>query len=225
MTNTDSNCDSAPAVAQRHYVVVVSATPLPNCLHSEPFNRLTQRLQLLSDQPPACLDDHRAVLQYDDGLHSDVRSLALCRRERKNLRIIPSQELYNQEIGRTWHSSLTRKSGLPKSMNRTITRFMWGYQIHFCFGQESAAARVCQALDPRFHPLVFLVGILQEDRKDRHLACVEPEDHFWIQSAAFDRLGDHVPEILASYPESRLLQSHLAAQKRQSDRLFRRAPR
>lgn len=108
-------------------------------------------------------------------------------------------------------------------MSHSIKHFMWGYQQHFRIGQGCVAERVFRALDPRFQPQIFLVGVLIEDRDDRFSACVEPEDDFWIESSAFDELGKHVPETCSGYPESRLQQSHPLAQQWQDDRLLRRA--
>lgn len=110
-------------------------------------------------------------------------------------------------------------------MNHTIKHFMWGYQAHFRIGQQCAAKRVFGALDARFRPLVCLVGILMKDRADRYPACVEPEDDFWIESAAFDQLSDRMPDTFSGYPESRMLQSHPVAQQRQDDDLIKRAVR
>lgn len=105
----------------------------------------------------------------------------------------------------------------------TIQHFMWGYQRHFRIGQECVAERVFRALDNRFRPLVFLVGILIEIREDRYPSCVEPEDAFWLESAAFEQLTDRVHETCSRYPESRMFQSHPVAQQQQDDCLIKRA--
>ncbi len=103
--------------------------------------------------------------------------------------------------------------------------FMWVYQRHFCIGQQCAAKRVFRTLDPQFRPLVFLVGVLANDRGDRYRACVEPEDNFWIESDMFDQIGDRLHEKRATYGESHMLQSHPVAQQRQDDHLTKRAIR
>lgn len=110
-------------------------------------------------------------------------------------------------------------------MPRTIVHFMWGYQEHFRVNQQCVAERVFRVLDARFEPEVFLVGIRGEEGPDRFIACVEPEDDFWIPSEAFDRVVDDYVGIRQTYPESRLLQSHPIAQQWQDERLFKRSLR
>jgi hypothetical protein len=107
-------------------------------------------------------------------------------------------------------------------MGHTITHFMWGYQSHFRISQKVHAKYLFQSLDRRFEPGVFLVGILVEDRQDRHRACVDPEDDFWIQSDAFNNTAQRAKTIVQTYPESRLLHSHPLAQKWHNESLFKR---
>lgn len=57
-----------------------------------------------------------------------------------------------------------------------IKLFMWGYQPHFRVNAELFAKNVFNELDKSLKPKVFLVGILSEERKDRHPVCIEPED-------------------------------------------------
>lgn len=108
-------------------------------------------------------------------------------------------------------------------MGMNIEHFMWGYQMHFRTGAEVHAGSVFRLLDPRFDPEVFLVGILAEDRKDRHPACVEPENYFWIQSEAFNNVPDKAKTLVATYPESQMFHSHPLAQKWETEKLWKRA--
>jgi len=110
-------------------------------------------------------------------------------------------------------------------MGMTITYFMWGYQPHFRIGQKSAADRIFKTLDDCFKPDVFLVGILADTRDDRHPACVEPENGFWLHSTAFDRVPEVAKKLLEEYPEAQLLHSHPIAQKNHDIYLFRRSIR
>ena len=73
-------------------------------------------------------------------------------------------------------------------MGMTITHFMWGYQPHFRIGQEIVAKRTFQILDENFDPEIFLVGILTEEKDDRFLSCVEPEEDFWIKSEDLNKI-------------------------------------
>ena len=100
---------------------------------------------------------------------------------------------------------------------------MWGYQAHFCIGQECQAKRLFQGLDGDFDPEVFLVGVLMEKRSDRCPACVEPENDFWIPSEAFDLVRSEVADKVSSYPESELRHSHPLAQQWHDEGLVKRA--
>lgn len=110
-------------------------------------------------------------------------------------------------------------------MSQTIDHFMWGFQSQFRINQEVHAKAVFQLLDERFDPEVFLVGILDESRADRHVACVEPEDDFWIPSESFDGVTESAKSLPASYPESQIFHSDSRIQDSETDRLRRRAIR
>jgi hypothetical protein len=110
-------------------------------------------------------------------------------------------------------------------MGRGIKHFMWGYQLHFRIRQEGRARSLFALLDNRFQPEVFLVGIRIENCADKHPACVEPEDDFWIQSEAFDDVISQAKKIVPTYPESQIRQSHPLAQKWQDDGLLKRGVR
>ncbi len=108
-------------------------------------------------------------------------------------------------------------------MGQAITHFMWGFQQHFCIDQEVHANAVFRLLDKRFEPEVFLIGILDEDRRDRLPACVEPEDDFWISSNSFYGVLKLAESLPANYPESKVLHSHPGVQDSETERLRRRA--
>jgi hypothetical protein len=110
-------------------------------------------------------------------------------------------------------------------MGRTIEHFMWGYQDMFRIHVEVSAESALGRLDGNLQPKVFLVGILEEDTRERFPACVEPEKEHWIESEAFDITKQLATSIGATYVESQLFQSHPLAQQRQDDALYRRSLR
>lgn len=110
-------------------------------------------------------------------------------------------------------------------MPDTIKYFMWPYQPHFRISQSTQSERLFKRLDKDFEPEVFIVGILMDDRNDRHPACVEPEKNFWIHSTDFNSILDDAKTMVPEYPESQMIQSHSVAQKREYDGMFKRAIR
>lgn len=108
-------------------------------------------------------------------------------------------------------------------MSLTITHFMWGFQPHFRIGQEVTAKTVFERLDDRLRPEVFLVGILADPTLKRWPSCVEPEDDFWIESNAFDSVAARAAELVSTYPEAAMLQSHPRAQQLQDEDLAKRS--
>ena len=111
-------------------------------------------------------------------------------------------------------------------MANTITHLMWGYQAHFRVAMETRAKDLFNKLDDRLLPEIFFVGILIDpNARNRFPSCVEPEEDFWIRSDAFESVMDRAKELLGTYPESGMLQSHPVAQQNQDDSLSRRAVR
>ncbi len=108
---------------------------------------------------------------------------------------------------------------------REIKYFMWGYQSHFRISQELFAERIFQALDRRFEPELFLVGILPEKVRNGFPACVEPEQDFWIHSEKFEGVPVLAESLVAQYPEAGMLQSHPLARQWQDEALFHRSLR
>ena len=104
-----------------------------------------------------------------------------------------------------------------------IEHFMWGFQHHFRINQEVHAKAIFQLLDERFVPEVLLVGVLDEGRKGRHAACVEPEDDFWLPSKAFNDVIEAAKSLPDTYPESKVFHSHPRAREIETERLRRRA--
>jgi len=65
--------------------------------------------------------------------------------------------------------------------------FMWSYQAYFQVSAQVAAETTFQRLDPRFEPLVFLVGFQVRDRPDRLPICVVPDDCVYPPEGAAER--------------------------------------
>ncbi len=53
---------------------------------------------------------------------------------------------------------------------------MWPYQGYFRSSARAAAKGIFSILDKSLFRNVFLIGVLVEDREDRHPVCLEPED-------------------------------------------------
>jgi DNA integrity scanning protein DisA with diadenylate cyclase activity len=53
---------------------------------------------------------------------------------------------------------------------------MWKHQAHFRISAQTAAEGIFHLLDPNLEPKVFLVGMLEDDRRGSQLFCFDPED-------------------------------------------------
>lgn len=94
----------------------------------------------------------------------------------------------------------------------SIKLFMWGYQQHFRISVEVAAKSLFTLLDNRFTPRVFLVGVLADERNDRHPICLEPEDcGFDVKS--FENVRNLAKELEKASKERNVFLSHPIAQK------------
>ncbi len=103
-----------------------------------------------------------------------------------------------------------------------IKLFMWGYQSHFRVSIKVSAKSLFERIDKRLSPRIFLLGILVDDRKDRHPICLEPEDcGFDIES--FSEIHNLAQELEKVDEEKKLLHSHPIAQKNHEDRINKRA--
>jgi len=105
----------------------------------------------------------------------------------------------------------------------TIEHFIWGFQQHFCGNAEYCAGQLFRSLDQRFSPKVFLVGILEDEQKGQHKACIEPEDDFWAKSERFEGLENTIEENIKANPESQLFHSHPRMQELGKERLHAQA--
>lgn len=95
---------------------------------------------------------------------------------------------------------------------------MWGYQEHFRIGVRVAAEAVFGKLDQRIIPSVFLVGVLAEDREDRHPICLEPED-CGVPVHAFEDINKIAEQNIRLDPERLIIHSHPIAEKQHRRRI------
>ena len=84
----------------------------------------------------------------------------------------------------------------------TIKYFMWGLQTDFRISAKVAAESLFSELDKNLVPDVFLIGVLDEDREDRHPICLEPEE-----------CGYEVSQFSDAKEQARLMQTHPTAQE------------
>jgi hypothetical protein len=106
----------------------------------------------------------------------------------------------------------------------TIDLFMWGYQPHFQISARSAADGIFSKLDRNLSPSVFLIGVLVEDRKDRHPICLEPEDCGY-EPDWFANVKAQALHLEAVDEERHIFHSHPAVQESQTRRLKLKALR
>ncbi len=99
---------------------------------------------------------------------------------------------------------------------------MWGYQPHFQIYAKVAAEGIFSRLDRNLSPKVFLVGILVEDRKDRHPICLEPEDCGY-EVYKFSDVITRADHLEAIDEEQHMFHSHPIAQENHIRRMKSKA--
>lgn len=103
-----------------------------------------------------------------------------------------------------------------------IELFMWGYQRHAQISLEVSAEGLFNKLDKGLNPKVFFVGVLIEDREDRHPICIEPDDTAFNVNSFSDIKG-LTEELLKVDEESRIMHSHPIAQENHNNKILKRA--
>ena len=101
---------------------------------------------------------------------------------------------------------------------KTIEYFMWGYQLHFLISVKVAAESIFKKLDQKLIPKVSLLGILMEDRNDRHPICIEPEDCGY-QPEILHEVFEQAKHYEAIDEDRHRLHSHPIAQERHEHRI------
>ncbi|MBD2505128.1 DNA integrity scanning protein DisA nucleotide-binding domain protein [Anabaena azotica] len=106
----------------------------------------------------------------------------------------------------------------------TIEMFMWGYQRHFQCSAQTAAEKIFSRLASNLEPCVFLVGVLNQNRDDRHTICLEPEDCGYnpSQFAEVKKQAEHIEAIDS---DRNIWHTHPIAQERHEQFLKRKALR
>lgn len=90
---------------------------------------------------------------------------------------------------------------------------MWGFQTHFQISAKVAAEGIFSRLDKKLVPDVFLIGVLDEDREDRHPVCLEPEDCGY-EVSQFSDVKRQAQHIEATDEMRHMLHTHPIAQER-----------
>ncbi|QTE21095.1 DNA integrity scanning protein DisA nucleotide-binding domain protein [Polaribacter cellanae] len=105
-----------------------------------------------------------------------------------------------------------------------IELFMWGYQKHAQISLQVSAESIFKKLDIELDPKIFFVGVLVEDRENRHPICIEPDDTDFYVSQFTDvkRLANELEKIDS---DSRIIHSHPIAQENQDNKIKAKAYR
>ena len=89
---------------------------------------------------------------------------------------------------------------------------MWGFQRHFQISLQHRAEDLFKALNPEFEVETFLLGILREQKADRHPICLEPED-CGFNPSDFSSVMKDAEHYRAVDPERDVICSHEAHQR------------
>ena len=95
----------------------------------------------------------------------------------------------------------------------TIQYFMWGYQEHFRISAQITAEGLFSRLDKDLVQNVFLIGVLDEHREDRHPICLEPED-CGFEVNQFDEVKEQAQHLEATDELRHVFNTHPIAQER-----------
>lgn len=109
-------------------------------------------------------------------------------------------------------------------MSFSINLFMWGYQRHIQISLQVSAESLFNEIDKRLKPKVFLLGILTDDRTDRHPICIEPEDSGYSVNA-FKDVKSLAQQLEMVNEERNIFHSHPEAQKNHEKRISTNALR
>ncbi len=107
-------------------------------------------------------------------------------------------------------------------MGNTIELFMWGFQQHVQISLKISATSLFKEIDSEFKPSVFLLGVLVDDRNDRHPICIEPEDCGYSVDS-FSEIKKLAQELEKVDEERRIFHSHPIAQENHNKRISNKA--
>lgn len=100
----------------------------------------------------------------------------------------------------------------------TIELFMWGYQRHFQISAQIAAEKIFSRLANNLKPHVFLIGVLEGKRNDRHAICLEPDDCGY-KTSEFAEVKKQAQHLEATDPEKDVFHTHPISQQRHNQYL------
>ncbi|WP_090770680.1 diadenylate cyclase [Pedobacter soli] len=98
---------------------------------------------------------------------------------------------------------------------------MWGYQRHMNISFQVSAEQVFKKIDWRLDPKVFFLGILVDNRDDRHPICLEPED-CGFSTFQFSYVKSLAAELSSTDQDGSIRHSHPLAQDRYEQRIAER---
>lgn len=99
-----------------------------------------------------------------------------------------------------------------------IDLFMWGYQQHVQISFQVSAESLFKKIDFKLNPKIFLIGVLVDNRDDRHPICLEPEDcGFNVRD--FSDLRELATQLEKVDNEKRIFHSHPLAQENHEKRI------
>jgi len=96
---------------------------------------------------------------------------------------------------------------------------MWAYQHFIQISFKVSAELIFNKIDPNLKPEVFLIGVLVEDRENRHPICIEPEDEVYFSPEDFSGLNDLASQLRKVDSENKIFHSHEIAQKNHQNRI------
>lgn len=103
-----------------------------------------------------------------------------------------------------------------------IEYFMWGYQQHVQCSFQVSAESLFNQIDRELQPNVFLLGVLIEEKKDRHPICLEPDDcGFNVHS--FQNITTLAKGLSEVDEDRKIFHSHPIAQENHNKRIANRA--
>ncbi len=99
-----------------------------------------------------------------------------------------------------------------------IKLFMWGYQQHILISFQVSAEQLFNKVDSRLNPRVFFIGVLVEEREDRHPICLEPENCGY-STENFSDLKKLANALEKADAENRIFHSHEIAQENHNKKI------
>jgi RNAse (barnase) inhibitor barstar len=105
-------------------------------------------------------------------------------------------------------------------MSLEIEYFMWAFQRHFQISMQVSAELLFKEINKQLKPKLFLLGILIDEKNDRHPICFEPED-CGFSTKAFNDIHSLAQQLENVNEEKRIIHSHPIAQKNHNHRILK----